>query len=228
MNLLAKVSRLAISPLPAPTGWYAIPLRLIVGFGFLQHGYAKLARGPEDFVNILRAMGVSGRLSAWLDDHHYRNHRGDPDSPRGACSSRDDTDGHRSARSNIHGASPERLYFGQAPILRCCRRPFRAARVRDEPSLSRGTYRIVFGGSRSAFSRWTFAQIGQPRLVANPLTRGILRRRTPPRPASHEKRADAEAAMSASVVGAIGSSKRASASLSRPMNDRLPGAVPIF
>jgi putative oxidoreductase len=58
MNLLAKVSRLAISPLPAPTGWYAIPLRLIVGFGFLQHGYAKLARGPEDFVNILHAMGV--------------------------------------------------------------------------------------------------------------------------------------------------------------------------
>ena len=58
MNLLSKVSRLAISPLPGPTGWYAIPLRLIVGFGFLQHGYAKLARGPEDFVNILHAIGV--------------------------------------------------------------------------------------------------------------------------------------------------------------------------
>jgi putative oxidoreductase len=58
MNLLARISRLAISPLPAPTGWYAIPLRLIVGFGFLQHGYAKLARGPEDFINILHAMGV--------------------------------------------------------------------------------------------------------------------------------------------------------------------------
>src|SRR5258708_27774755 len=58
MNLLAKVSRLAISPLPGPTAWYAIPLRLIVGFGFLQHGYAKLARGPEDFINILHAMRV--------------------------------------------------------------------------------------------------------------------------------------------------------------------------
>jgi putative oxidoreductase len=58
MNLAAKASRLTISPLPAPTGWYAIPLRLIVGFGFLQHGYAKLARGPEDFINILHAMGV--------------------------------------------------------------------------------------------------------------------------------------------------------------------------
>jgi len=58
MNLAAKASRLTISPLPAPTGWYAIPLRLIVGFGFVQHGYAKLARGPEDFINILHAMGV--------------------------------------------------------------------------------------------------------------------------------------------------------------------------
>jgi putative oxidoreductase len=58
MNLLARVGKLAISPLPAPTGWYAVPLRLIVGFGFMQHGYAKLARGPEDFINVLHAIGV--------------------------------------------------------------------------------------------------------------------------------------------------------------------------
>jgi putative oxidoreductase len=58
MNLLTRVSRLAISPLPAPTAWYAIPLRLIVGLGFMQHGYAKLARGPEDFINVLHAIGV--------------------------------------------------------------------------------------------------------------------------------------------------------------------------
>ena len=58
MDLLARAGKLAICPLPAPTGWYAIPLRLIVGFGFMQHGYAKLARGPEDFINILHAIGV--------------------------------------------------------------------------------------------------------------------------------------------------------------------------
>jgi putative oxidoreductase len=52
MNLL----RLSISPLPVPAGWYALPLRLVIGFGFMQHGYAKLARGPEDFVNVLHAM----------------------------------------------------------------------------------------------------------------------------------------------------------------------------
>ena len=60
MDLLTRASKLAISPLPVPTGWYAIPLRLIVGFGFMQHGYAKLARGLEDFINILHAIGAPG------------------------------------------------------------------------------------------------------------------------------------------------------------------------
>ncbi len=58
MNLVFRASKLAISPLPVPPAWYAIPLRLIVGFGFMQHGYAKLARGPEDFINVLHAIGV--------------------------------------------------------------------------------------------------------------------------------------------------------------------------
>jgi len=38
--------------------WYAIPLRLIVGFGFMEHGYAKLARGPQAFADILHALGM--------------------------------------------------------------------------------------------------------------------------------------------------------------------------
>jgi hypothetical protein len=54
MNLL----RLSISPLPISAGWYALPLRLIIGFGFMQHGYAKLEHGPEDFINVLHAMGL--------------------------------------------------------------------------------------------------------------------------------------------------------------------------
>jgi len=29
--------------------WAPIPLRLIVAFGFMQHGYAKLVKGPETF-----------------------------------------------------------------------------------------------------------------------------------------------------------------------------------
>lgn len=38
--------------------WAPIPLRLIVGYGFLEHGYAKLARGYDSFGNILHALGV--------------------------------------------------------------------------------------------------------------------------------------------------------------------------
>lgn len=54
MNLI----RLSISPLPISAEWYALPLRLVIGFGFMQHGYAKLVRGPEDFINVLHAMGL--------------------------------------------------------------------------------------------------------------------------------------------------------------------------
>jgi len=35
-----------------------LPLRLIVGFGFIEHGIAKLARGPDSFAHILQALGV--------------------------------------------------------------------------------------------------------------------------------------------------------------------------
>jgi putative oxidoreductase len=46
--------------------WYAIPLRLVVGYGFMEHGYAKLARGPQSFIDILSALGVPApSLSAW-------------------------------------------------------------------------------------------------------------------------------------------------------------------
>lgn len=38
----------------------------MVGFGFMQHGYAKLARGPEDFIGVLHAIGVPASfLAGW-------------------------------------------------------------------------------------------------------------------------------------------------------------------
>jgi len=47
--------------------WAPIPLRLIVGAGFIQHGVAKLSRGPDAFVAILHALGVPApHLMAWL------------------------------------------------------------------------------------------------------------------------------------------------------------------
>jgi len=45
----------------------AIPLRLIVGYGFLAHGLAKWFKGPEAFAGILHATGVPlPHLMAWV------------------------------------------------------------------------------------------------------------------------------------------------------------------
>ena len=44
-----------------------LALRLIAGFGFLAHGYAKLSRGPETFAVVLHTLGVpASHLLSWL------------------------------------------------------------------------------------------------------------------------------------------------------------------
>jgi putative oxidoreductase len=64
MNTLLSRSAHLMPSLPA--GWYAIPLRLMVGLGFMAHGCAKLARGPEAFANILHALGTPApSVLAW-------------------------------------------------------------------------------------------------------------------------------------------------------------------
>ena len=46
--------------------WSALPLRLIVGYGFAAHGYAKVMNGPERFAASLHALGVPDpNLMAW-------------------------------------------------------------------------------------------------------------------------------------------------------------------
>ena len=47
--------------------WAPLPLRLIVGYGFIVHGYAKLLRGPDSFAAVLHTIGVPlPFLFAWL------------------------------------------------------------------------------------------------------------------------------------------------------------------
>jgi putative oxidoreductase len=47
--------------------WAPLPLRLIVGLGFMQHGFAKLFKGPDVFAAILHALAVPApHLMAWV------------------------------------------------------------------------------------------------------------------------------------------------------------------
>src|SRR5213592_2093120 len=61
----------AIREVRSPLGsriarWAPVPLRLIVGYGFMEHGFAKLGRGPEAFADILHTIGVPGpHVMAW-------------------------------------------------------------------------------------------------------------------------------------------------------------------
>ena len=66
MVVMAKQPATAHNPNPLAR-WAPIPLRLIVGYGFMQHGVAKLTKGPENFVAILHALGVPApHFMAWF------------------------------------------------------------------------------------------------------------------------------------------------------------------
>jgi putative oxidoreductase len=47
--------------------WAPIPLRLIAGYGFAEHGFAKLLRGADNFTGLLHAMGLPmPAMFAWI------------------------------------------------------------------------------------------------------------------------------------------------------------------
>lgn len=56
----------SMSPCRSPIGWWTIPLRLVVGYGFMAHGFAKFSRGPDVFAGILQALDVPApHVMAW-------------------------------------------------------------------------------------------------------------------------------------------------------------------
>ena len=57
-DVRARLLELAVAPVGSAQAWFAIPLRLIVGYGFLSHGLAKLGRGADQFTAILAAIGM--------------------------------------------------------------------------------------------------------------------------------------------------------------------------
>jgi putative oxidoreductase len=47
-------------------GFALLPLRLLIGFGFAAHGFAKLSRGVDGFADILQALSVPApHFTAW-------------------------------------------------------------------------------------------------------------------------------------------------------------------
>jgi putative oxidoreductase len=68
MNIIRVSSRL-INPAWLASylqRWSPLPLRLIVGYGFMAHGYAKIVKHPENFAAILHALNVPApHLMAW-------------------------------------------------------------------------------------------------------------------------------------------------------------------
>ena len=47
--------------------WAPLPLRLIIGYGFMAHGWAKLNRGPAGFAKLLEYTGTPlPEVTAWV------------------------------------------------------------------------------------------------------------------------------------------------------------------
>src|SRR6516162_3028817 len=47
--------------------WAPLPLRLMIGYGFMAHGWAKLSRGPAGFASLLEQIGASlPEATAWV------------------------------------------------------------------------------------------------------------------------------------------------------------------
>jgi putative oxidoreductase len=51
----------------SPRWWAVLPLRLIVGYGFIAHGLAKWSAGPEKFGKLLEVIGTPAPAAmAWV------------------------------------------------------------------------------------------------------------------------------------------------------------------
>ena len=47
--------------------WAPLPLRLIIGYGFMAHGWAKLSRGPAEFAKLLEQIHAPlPEATAWV------------------------------------------------------------------------------------------------------------------------------------------------------------------
>ena len=112
--MLFRVPADLLSRLPSAR-WAPIPLRLIVGYGFMEHGFAKLGRGSDSFAAILHAIGVPApHFMAWVDDTDRNIRRFSDFSGRFRCACQP-TDGRNFIGRHVYRASALRIQFDQTP-----------------------------------------------------------------------------------------------------------------
>jgi putative oxidoreductase len=58
MKIFRGFSLMELSNSMPLASWAPVPLRLIVAYGFMEHGFAKLSKGVDAFAAIFQAMGV--------------------------------------------------------------------------------------------------------------------------------------------------------------------------
>lgn len=64
---MQRYSTEAMQNLTSRKEWLLVPLRLMIGFGFAAHGYAKLSRGPASFGAILQTIEIpQPHFVAWV------------------------------------------------------------------------------------------------------------------------------------------------------------------
>jgi hypothetical protein len=153
MKFASMLVRLAFAPLPGPPGVFALPLRLIVGYGFLAHGFAKLARGPDHFIAILHAIGMPfSFFLGWATI--VIEVIGGALILCGAFVPLASIPMRRAHGCDRHRPSSQRLQLDQAHRLRFVGRAFRPARLRDRPPLSRRSACPLIRRRRAVFRRW--------------------------------------------------------------------------
>ena len=136
--------------------WAPIPLRLIVGYGFMEHGFVKLARGSDAFATILDAIGVPApHFMAWSTDRSNRWISSNFGCVRGACQL---TDGCGSIGGDVYCASALGVQFDQAIGRDCCRRAVRAPPAMKLTSCTSPASRPCLGWFWTTGDRWPYQE----------------------------------------------------------------------
>jgi len=144
----------------ALAGWVPIPLRLIVGCGFIEHGFAKMSRGSRHVRGNPGRAGSSRTPFYDMGQHFDRSagrFGGAGGRFRDSCQH---TDGNVVVRSNFHCASAERIQLSEARLSNRCWPAIRTGRLRSRPAVSGVLGSTYWRWSRAVFPGFFSSEAG--------------------------------------------------------------------